>query len=367
MKKIEIDLNEFNDLVEKGYNILELSKYFKCSKWKINDYRLQNNITRKFGTNLPIVLTETQISVLYGALLGDGSLPNVKNGNTNFIYGSSLEEHVQFILNYFKGYLYSECLEKPKYSEVYDKRTKKYYTSYRMRTRANIAFQNIRNEWYKDGIKIIPSNIRLNPLICLIWYIGDGHISNTGVSSNHIKLSTDGFDPKYVIDVLIPQLKDFDAYLRYRNKEKTQSCIIIPRMKIREFLSYIGECPVECYRYKWIYKPTKSKRVDEFGVNYFGDKIQSFIEEYLEGKKISEISKKYNCDGGLVRFYLKKYNIKMRDEKVKFLITYENNETEIVDNLKKYTIENNLVYLTFYAYVDKNKKFKGRLISKIKK
>src|SRR6478735_8905249 len=125
--RIDIDKNEFNRLVSEGYTIKDLAKHFNCSRWKIYDFRIKNNITHNFRQNFPIILTETQLSVLYGALLGDGCLAKIKLGNSNLVYCSSYEEHCFFVGNYFKDQLYDSCKDKPSKIEVFDKRTNKIY------------------------------------------------------------------------------------------------------------------------------------------------------------------------------------------------------------------------------------------------
>ena len=50
-----------------------------------------------------ITLTEEQLQVLDGAMLGDGSLIIHKQGkNAHFSYVSKSKQHVEFVGNYFK-------------------------------------------------------------------------------------------------------------------------------------------------------------------------------------------------------------------------------------------------------------------------
>ena len=65
------------------------------------------------------------------------------------------------------------------------------------------------------------------------------------------------FNPKDIETILIHQLKEFEAYISYT--EKKQPVVIIPRRKIKKFLSFIGKCPINVYAYKWKVYEYKSK------------------------------------------------------------------------------------------------------------
>ena len=79
-----------------------------------------------------IIFTKTQKEVLYGALLGDGSLIKHKNCiNAQFVYLSKTRQHVDFVANYFKEYLSGEGVKDTNYI---DKRTSKEYYRSQMKT-----------------------------------------------------------------------------------------------------------------------------------------------------------------------------------------------------------------------------------------
>ena len=53
-----------------------------------------------------IILSDMQKEVLYGALLGDGSLITHKNGkNSYFSYLSKSKQHVEYVMGHFSEYL----------------------------------------------------------------------------------------------------------------------------------------------------------------------------------------------------------------------------------------------------------------------
>lgn len=253
-----------------------------------------------------IFLNEKQKNYLYGAMLGDGCLVKNKNGvNSNFVYTSKSYQHVKYVSEPFQNILYKEGIKLISYN---DKRTQKTYNRYTFRTMTDVAFKIERDLWYPNGIKHIPNSLKLNSDICKIWYIGDGCICNNSNShSQNIKLATQCFEKQEQEDILLPQLSDFNATLMKADVSKNgtqQYSIYIPRIKILEFLNYIGECPFSDYKYKWDCKLHLNK-VSEPQM----DNEIYFIKLYLLGLKCKQIAEVFNIDFNTVKKYLIKNNV----------------------------------------------------------
>lgn len=275
-----------------------------------------------------IQLTDIQIQVLNGALLGDGSLILHKNGkNAQLSYTSKSKQHVEFVMNYFKKYWSSEGLY---YSQYLDSRTNKYYSSYRIRTFTNECFTDLYYNWYKDGIKIIPNNLTLTPLTCLIWYIGDGGIIRPG-SQEYIKLATQCFNKQDQERILLPQLAAFNPTLVKGDISKItgeqQYFIRIPHIKEQEFLTYLGNCPFEDYLYKWQYTPYKNKLPKEDYSKYENE----FCTEYLKGKTYYQIAKEYKTEPNTVKYYLIKNNLYKKETHRNDVIAIDPNTLEYIN------------------------------------
>ena len=251
-----------------------------------------------------VFLNNQQKNYLYGAMLGDGCLSKSNKGiNSQFIYTSKSFQHVEFVSKPFEKILYKEGI---KYTTINDKRTNKSYERYTFRTITDIGFENERVIWYPDSKKHIPNNLKLNPEICLIWYIGDGGICN-GKATQYIKLSTHCFDREEQEDILLPQLFDFDASLMKADLDvngKQQYFIYIPRLKMMDFLNYIGECPFDDYKYKWNYNEYKNKVSKLQNQNE-----KDFIRLYLLGLKCKQIADVFDVDFNTVKKYLVKNNV----------------------------------------------------------
>lgn len=258
-----------------------------------------------------IELTEEQKQVLYGALLGDGSLILHKNGkNAIFSYTSKSKQHVEYVSNSFKKYWSGEGI---KLCTYYDSRTNKEYCRYVMRTYTNEFFTDEYKKWYKNGTKTIPKDLRLTPLMCKIWYIGDGGICHSH-KSEWIKLSTQCFSKEEQEEILLPQLSQFEATLMKADISKDkqrQYYIYIPHRKEKEFLDYIGECPFDDYLYKWRISEYKNKMPKNHQ-----SKEREFCEMYLSGMTYYAIAKNFGIEPNAVKYYLIKNGLYKLNKKV---------------------------------------------------
>lgn len=248
-----------------------------------------------------ILLSDTQQQVLDGALLGDGCLFLHKNGiNANFQYLSKSLQHTNYVGTYFKEFLSGEGLKTVTY---FDNRTSKEYTRSVIKTYTNLTFTNQYYRWYKQGVKHLPNDLILTPLVCLIWYIGDGGICH-GNRSEYIKLSTQCFSKEEQEQILLPQLSNFEATLMKADISKDniqQYFIYIPHRKEKEFLEYIGECPFSDYQYKWNIAEYKNA-IPQRHI----DNEQIFCTLYQQGLTYYQIAKQFNIEPNAVKYYLLK-------------------------------------------------------------
>lgn len=245
-------------------------------------------------------LTSIQQQVLDGALLGDGSLIIHKNGvNAYLSYLSKSKQHVEFVMNYFQDFLTDSGY---KDSSYFDKRTQKEYFHTAAKTKSLNIFTQQYSRWYVNKKKHIPEDLKISPLVCLIWYIGDGGLIKAN-KSQYIKLSTQCFSKEEQELYLLPQLKQFEAKLMKADLSKMgeqQYYIYIPHQKVKEFLQYIGDCPFSDYQYKWEYKEYKN-----FCLAHDPNFISKIIELFEKGFSAGTIAKYKGVDRSTVVKYLK--------------------------------------------------------------
>ena len=308
-RKIVLDKEKLYELYHiKMLSQNDVARELKCSvdtvRQNLRDYNIPAHTPSYHAHEQKIFLNDKQKNYLYGAMLGDGCLVKTKRSlNSQFMYTSKSFQHVEFVSKPFEDILYKEGI---KYSSFNDVRTNKTYERYTFRTITDIGFENERAIWYPNETKHIPNNLKLNPEICLIWYIGDGGICNLK-RTQCIKLSTQCFNKEEQSDILLPQLTDFNASLMKADLDingKQQYFIYIPHAKMFDFLEYIGQCPFEDYLYKWNCKEYKNKVSEPQNQNE-----KYFIRLYLLGLKCNQIAEVFDVDFNTVKKYLIKNKI----------------------------------------------------------
>lgn len=251
-------------------------------------------------------LTEEQISVIIGAMLGDGCIRMAKGAaNACFTYASKHKDHVEFIFNYFKEFCnYNEV----KFKASFIKSRNTTYSIYYFQTRNLPIFTKIYHKWYPNNAKTIPVDLQLNNLINLVWYLGDGSLTggklnDTSGGKGAIFFGTNCFRSIDLKNIILPQLKIYSPKMYIR--KNTQPIISIPRVHVAKFLQHIGPCPVISYEYKWNVIDYKRK-VYASGVHRSTpEEIEKFIKLYESGLECQEISRLCNCTRIKVQYQLK--------------------------------------------------------------
>lgn len=299
--------------IKQRMSVPQVANYLGVGKWTINDRLKRFEIPIHRNENI-YELTELQKEVLDGVLLGDGCLTKYKNHpkwNAQLVYLSKSEQHVKFVGQYFENILSGKGYT---YRKIFDKRTNKYYEQNKFRTIHCTGLTEQYKRWYPNGKKIIPNDLILTPLKCLMWYIGDGGlVSDGGRRTQYVKLSSHCFSYEQQVNILIPQLNIFNARLQIVDRYKDESpmyAIYIPHKSIKEFLEYIGGCPFSDYQYKWEFKPYKNKIPETSHTIY----EHEFCELFKQGYTYYRIGKMFNIEPNAVRYYLEKHNLYERNK-----------------------------------------------------
>lgn len=115
-------------------------------------------------------ITDTQMSILVGSLLGDAYIHPL--GKICFEQSDSQIEYLNWKYEKMKNLAY------PKIARVvrFDKRSQKETVSYRFFLRQ--IFRPWRKVWYPGDLKHIPDDIYnwFTPLSLAVWYMDDGHL-----------------------------------------------------------------------------------------------------------------------------------------------------------------------------------------------
>jgi len=196
-------------------------------------------------------LSQEAIEWINGELLGDGHL-RPHSVSSQFTYSSKHLEYIQYISDTLSSFGIKQC---GRIRKIYLRKSNSY--SHRYSSLRYVELSSTQKKWYPEGKKIIPRDIRFTPLTLRQWYIGDGYLRSSGERSR-IFLYTNGFT---VLDVewLIKQL----IKLEFKSTRTNQNVIHVSRYSTKEFLNYIGNCPVECYKYKWNYQDNRKEKCVE--------------------------------------------------------------------------------------------------------
>jgi len=161
--------------------------------------------------------TNIQKDVLIGSLLGDGSLHKT-NANSYF---SKLQMHTKksYVDWHFK--IFSEYSRKVYAIFSINKlitnddgtigrvNVSKYLSAYSFYTFRHQNFTELRNKWYPEGVKKIPSDLNLNSRSIAIWFFDDG--TNSIKHNRSASIATNSFTLEEV-EFLKYKLKEFDLF-----------------------------------------------------------------------------------------------------------------------------------------------------------
>lgn len=184
------------------------------------------------------------MSLLDGLLLGDGNLELRKiNREKNATYRQACKysDYLQFVK---KELVRSGLTFTPRLIMRLQEKIRK-SKSYTLKSHASVILTPQYYRWYKNGVKIVPRDVVLDKETLLHWYLGDGSLDYYREKVVKITMSTNSFSE---FDITFLQNKLTELGVRNCRSGKR---IQISKSSIENFLGMIGECPVECYKYKW--------------------------------------------------------------------------------------------------------------------
>ena len=228
--------------IQYGYNIATIRNFLIRNKVKIRSVK---ESIKKFHKSISINIDDFLEENIIGWMLGDGGMRLVNHAiNPYFTYTDKHEDHILHVGNILKKYNIKYNITKNKISGCYQLQSEtrpefhKYYSLF-------YGYNGLNENGQKR--KILP-NIRLTPIILKNWYIGDGGSSKQNKSYNHRGYIVDKYQNDYVLNQLIEITGSCKCYCDrnkcYRYHFNNKALI--------KLLEYIGECPVESYKYKWI-------------------------------------------------------------------------------------------------------------------
>jgi hypothetical protein len=229
----------------------QIGEICKMSDTAIWHWLKKYNIpTRSRGNGVSLVdanhcdLSPKAISWINGELLGDGGIYNRSKYSARIQYNSKFLEYVQYVSDTLNSFGIKQA---GKIRGSYDGKGSYRYSYVSLHYVELLSF---RKKWYPEDKKIIPKGLVLNPLTIRQWFIGDGSLAHRKEGRPYITLATCGFT---IPDVLFLVKKLIDLGFK-ATRRKSNNVIYITTKSTKNFLDYIGKCPVKCYEYKFNYK-----------------------------------------------------------------------------------------------------------------
>ena len=191
-------------------------------------------------------LTQYQLSIIIGSILGDGHIRKIKGRKDAFLeinHSIKAKEYVDWKYSALKNI----CISPPKERIIDEKRT-----AYRFFTKQNPELTKLFKIFYRNKKKIIPSSLVLNPLILAVWYMDDG----SRTRKNDIYLNTQQFSMRDQRK-LLHQLRLMGLRARL-NKDKRYYRIRFLKESVPKFNEIISPYVISSMRYKLSYDPVET-------------------------------------------------------------------------------------------------------------
>lgn len=135
-----------------------------------------------------MVLTQEEVYVLLGSLLGDGCLRLVGGSHVPAFSVSHSEAQKAYV--FWKYEKLKRWVKTPPWKEerIYYKDRSRKTTSWRFQTLSNSVFSKLYKLFYKNKKKVIPDNIeellKKSPLILAVWLMDDGNKNHQAIFLN---------------------------------------------------------------------------------------------------------------------------------------------------------------------------------------
>jgi len=179
--------------------------------------------------------------LLDGLLLGDGSLDAHGKG-VRYRHTCKHKAYLEWLKNEMMGYgidFTPNIYEKPN----------GYGTGvgYQIYSRNHSFLKENYERWYtEERKKVVPTDLKLMPIVLNQWYIGDGGFDSDKGYLRQIQIAAHSFsyeEREFLVEMLIE--------LGFKASNRKKGLICISKKSIPDFLDYIGPSPVKCYAYKW--------------------------------------------------------------------------------------------------------------------
>ena len=235
---------------------------------------------------------QTQSNILDGLLAGDASIPRGQN-LPHFSQRAACREYVELVARQLgiPADRVRSRTRKP------DRRTGRVYRCSEFRTLSDPIFGLLRRRWYRDGIKAVPSDLKVSREFVLHWFLCDGACS-TNRRGAQLMFCTDGFSLEGV-----DHLRGLLASVGVETSLCEGPRIRVRQNSVNRFFDYVGECPVRCLEYKWVPSENRASRQKDLRPAY--EEIYNLYA--VAGWSCERIARKFGTNYWSIRYVLKNH------------------------------------------------------------
>ncbi len=251
--------------IELEQNMTPRTIFYWFKKFNITPCSLGESIHLSKGNHISLSLKAKE--TLDGLMLGDGNYYATSQWSACYQHGSKYKRYLEDLSKVLDNFGIKQCGQILR--GKIDKRERfRGFESYHYKTLTYSELLPLYQKWYRlpiledfkqwekphKFVKIVPRDIELTPLVCRLWYEGDGCLCHPRKEKewkrkDSITLSTEGFTIENV-NFLVQKLNE----LEFKSSRQKNNTIYIWVDSTPAFLDYIGPCPKEIediYGYKW--------------------------------------------------------------------------------------------------------------------
>ena len=208
------------------------------------------------------VITERQLDIIRGSLLGDGYLPKLRSENHLpwFSCTSSRPEYATW--KYAE--LANLCTRGISTRRRKDGRSGKEHTAYDVSTACHPQLRGWRETWYPQGIKVVPEDVIqwLTPLCIAVWFMDDGYRENDGRHGNKVYhgrryfFSTDAFSKFDRHRLVVAFVQRYKLYPEFRAISEKKYRLAFNRQDSQKLAEIMRPHMIPVFEYKFdIFSP----------------------------------------------------------------------------------------------------------------
>lgn len=194
-------------------------------------------------------LSDKQMNIVVGSLLGDGYLTKLTRKEMSSFRKTQTAAHKPYLDWHFDELLplsagFSARKAKTEYRQGKLWRSNPSYEFY---TYSAYALAELRKKWYPEGTKIVPPDLKLNPLTLAVWYCDDG-CNKTG--KRWMTLATLAFTVDEC-EFLVERLRTDLNVIAYISMHSGKPLVCISSHSYLDFMKIVSPyIPWQCMRRK---------------------------------------------------------------------------------------------------------------------